>query len=77
MWMRIGHFAERAVLVAAYACLILTVAILVGWAISGIPDTCTKYPETCALAITAGDWLMWVGAALLVVLLGLMFRARR
>jgi hypothetical protein len=77
MWARIGHFAERAVLIGAYACLILTVAILAGWGINGIPQTCMKYPETCALAVKAGDWVMWAGAAILVLMLGLMLRVRR
>lgn len=77
MWTRIGHFAERAILIGSYACLLLTVAILAGWAINGIPETCTRYPKACALAVTVGDWLMWAGAVFLVLMLGLMLRARR
>jgi hypothetical protein len=77
MWAKIGRFAARAVLIGAYACLILTVAILAGWAIGGIPETCAKYPETCPLAITAGDWLLWAGVVLLVLMLGSMLRVRR
>ena len=77
MWTRIGRIAERAILIGAYACRLLTVAVLAGWAIGGIPDTCTRYPDLCATAVTVGDWLMWAGAALLVLMLGLMFRVRR
>jgi len=77
MWTRIGRFAERAILIGSYACLLLTVAVLAGWAISGIPETCTRYPDTCTLAVHFGDWLMWAGAVFLVLMLGLMFRARR